>query len=229
MADNLVNIYCNCKNTQLLWYLSHKIWWRRKPGGWDNQTQIGHLELLARHLAPQHTFLLFDIPPKQASRSALISVGSSLPVLPLTPFAWPTYFLIFPCFLRRVMLARCFSHYSVSGSGPSMIALYSLSLIFSLHDSHQHTLSLPEWVRWYQLSQPTNKSPDKLTYTPQERPSLKEVLNTACTIKILALMSIDKALCLNQTGSKNIWPTIWLRTAPFALLSVCGAYEDPQC
>lgn len=55
--------------------------------GNDNQTQIGHLQLLAHHLPPQYTSLVFDIPPKQALRSALISVGSSSPVLPLTPSA----------------------------------------------------------------------------------------------------------------------------------------------
>lgn len=157
MADNLGSIYCNTKNTQLLWYLSHKIWWRRMPWESYNQTQIGHIQLLARHLPPQNTFLVFDIPPKQALRSALISVGSSTPVLPLTPSAWPTYFLIFPCFLMRVMLARFFSHYSVSGWGPSMIALHSLSrlahcLSVWLTQTHTHALCLPEWVRWYQLS-----------------------------------------------------------------------------
>ena len=145
MDPDLVSVYCNSENTQLLWYLSHKIWWRRMPWEWYNQTQIGHLQLLAHHLPPQYTFLLFDIPPKQAWRSALISVGSSSPVLPLTPRAWPTYFLIFPCFLRRVMPARCFSHYSGSGCRPSMIALHSLSLSHArclsvwLTQSHTHT------------------------------------------------------------------------------------------
>lgn len=158
MADNLGSVYCNSKNTQLLWYLSCKIWWLRMPWEWYNQTQIGHLQLLACHLPPQYIFLVFNIPPKQALRSALISVGSSLPVLPLTPCAWPTYFLIFPCFLMRVMLARCFSHYSVSGCRPSMIALHSLSLSLAhclspwLTQTRTHTFCLPEWVRWYQLS-----------------------------------------------------------------------------
>lgn len=158
MAGNLDSIYCNSKNTQLLWYLAHKIWWQRMPWEWYNQTQTGHLQLLSRHLPPQYTFLVFDIPPKQASRSALISVGPSLPVLPLTPCAWPTYFLIFPCFLMRVMLARCFSHYNVSGCRPSMIALHSLSLAHCLSlwltETHidTHAYCLPEWVRWYQLS-----------------------------------------------------------------------------
>lgn len=146
MANNLGSIYCNSKNTQLLWYLSRKIWWRRIPWERDNQTQTGHLQLLAHRLPPQYTFLVFDIPPKQALRCALISLVSSLPILPLTPSAWPTYFLIFPCFLMRVLLAHCFSHYNVSGCRPSMIALHRLSLSFALAlthsfshcDSHAH-------------------------------------------------------------------------------------------
>lgn len=208
LADILGRLYCNSKNTQLLSQLSYKIWWRQVSWELDNQTQRGHLQLSARHLPPQYIFLLFDIPLKQGLRCALISVGSSLPVLPLTPCVWPTYFLIFPCFLLRVMLARCFSHYSVSGCGPSMNTLHSLALILSfspspfLDDSQKHTVRLPERVRWYQFSQPTNKSPDKLTYTPQERLSWKELLSTACTIKISAMMGIDKALYLNQTHSK---------------------------
>lgn len=136
MVNNLDSIYCKDKNTQLLWYLSHKIWWRRMPWELYNQTHLGRLQLLAHHLPPQHTFLVFDIPPKQASRSALISLGSASPVLPLTPSAWPTYFLIFLCFLMRVILTHCFSHYCVSGCRPSMIASHSFSL--SLCDSHKH-------------------------------------------------------------------------------------------
>lgn len=116
------------------------------PWEWYNQTQLGHLQLLAHHLPPQYTSLVFDIPPKQALRSALISVGSASPVLPLTPGAWPTYFLIFPCFLMRVILTHCFSHYCVCGCRPSMITSHSLSLahVLSLCDSHKqvHTHSV---------------------------------------------------------------------------------------
>lgn len=154
MANNLGSIYCNSKNTQLLWYLSRKIWWRRIPWERDNQTQTGHLQLLAHRLPPQYTFLVFDIPPKQALRCALISLVSSLPILPLMPSAWPTYFLIFPCFLMRVLLAHCFSHYNVSGCRPSMIALHRLSLSFALAlahsfshcDSHAHIHTLSTWM-----------------------------------------------------------------------------------
>lgn len=55
------------------------------------------------------------------------------------------FFFFFFSVLKRVMLARCFSHYSGSGCRPSMIALHSLSFspgltrIVSLHDSHTNT------------------------------------------------------------------------------------------
>lgn len=88
---------------------------------------------------------MFDIPPKQALRSASISVGSSSAVLPLTPSAWPTYFLIFPCFLVRVMLARCFFPLQCEWIQAKYDCIaYALSL--SPYDSHKHlhTLYLDE-------------------------------------------------------------------------------------
>lgn len=98
----------------------------------------------SRHLLRYTQTSVFGIPPRQTLRCALISVGSFfLSDLPLTPCAWPTYFLIFPFFLGRVMLANCISHYSGSGCRPSMIAWHtqSLSPSLSLFMTHTHALA----------------------------------------------------------------------------------------
>lgn len=110
-------------------------------------TEVNHSRTVAAFSCryPSQASQVFDIPPGLALRSASISVGSSLLVLPRLPRVWPTYFLIFPFFsfspsLRRVTLARCFSHYSGSGYRPNMIAPQtlplSLTLIVSFYGSH---------------------------------------------------------------------------------------------
>ena len=68
LGDNLCNIYCNSINTQLFGYLISQ---DLMTGKGYNQTQIGRFQLLACHLAPRHTSLVFDIPPKQGSRSSI--------------------------------------------------------------------------------------------------------------------------------------------------------------
>lgn len=106
---------------------------------WSNRNRTS--AAFSRHLPRYTQTSVFGIPPKQTLRCALISVGSFfLSDLPLTPCAWPTYFLIFPFFLGRVMLANCFSHYSGSGCRPSMIAwqTQSLSPSLSLFMTHTH-------------------------------------------------------------------------------------------
>lgn len=65
---------------------------------------------------------------------------------PLIFSSFPFFFFFFFSVLKRVMLARCFSHYSGSGCRPSMIALHSLS--FSLCLSGSHVRCLSSWLTY---------------------------------------------------------------------------------
>lgn len=93
----------------------------------------------SRHLR-QWAFLVFDIPPKQVLRGALISAGSSSPALPLMPCAWPTYFLIFPFFSSGELCFLAAFPFTVGVDAGQVwlhcILCLSLTLIVSLDDSH---------------------------------------------------------------------------------------------